>query len=1165
MNELYMKKNYLLGLLLVSTLLIQGNLHAQKLRLINQDVFLERNVPANLQAIENDQNELVNNKLYRIIQFTETPNKKGREELQSAGFRLLDYLPDKAYFVEIDQNAQFEVLANYDVFTIAPIERDYKLSNVLLEKKYPEWAMVGTDTIIVYGITFEDLNQEDFAADLTQLGGKVLEQRAEDLFQIEIEISQLEALYDLPYFYFFEPLEAPEEPEGFKDVANHRSHLLNNQGTGLPYTGAGITVMMQDDGPIGPHIDYQGRIETYTSSNFGDHGDHCAGIIMGSGNLDPDGIGNAPGARLLVYSSNDGNYSAIPNLYDTAEVVITSKSYGNGQNAGYTSLTRFLDDQCDDYPSLVHVFSAGNSGTSNFGYGAGAGWGNITGGHKQGKNVLAVGNLSATDVLAASSSRGPSTDGRIKPDICAVGTAVISTIDVNTYDSKTGTSMACPAVAGSLALLYEAYRDMHDGAYPNAALMNASILNTADDLGNPGPDFKYGWGRINTMRAYELIAANNYQDGIVEQGLNSNHTIVVPEGTKELRVMVYWTDYRGAPNANPALVNDLNIVLTGPDNVTYEPWVLNPAPNAGILNQDAERGVDDLNNVEQVTIENPLVGGYTLNVDGFNVPQGPQEYFVVYEFVKEEVEVIYPAGGEGLVPGQSETIRWDAFGETGSFTIDYSLDGGQTWININDNLPASWRSYPWIVPNVVSDEAKIRITRDGQSDESKANFTIIGRPDDIQVEWACPNSFNISWDTIPGASGYQVYLLGEKFMDSVGYSATDNATIYANSNQTQWVSVAAVGANGGLGKRAIAIQKSPGTFGCNLVEPVGAFTSICQKVGSGSCIQFQDISTNAGQGAAWEWSFPGGTPATSNAENPVVCYEEEGFYDVTLTVKNGVGENTVSYSQFIEIKDGEALPFMENFESGQIPTSWKMTNENTLTAWIMRPGTSAYEQGGQSITVNNLDEGNIGGINRFETQQIDLTSSTFSKVLTFDLAYASGISATDTLSVYATNDCGYSQELLFKTGGEELSTALAQNELFIPTKNDWIRKVLSLANFTDKTSVSFIFENESGNGNAIYVDNLNVALSNNDFPNDAITAFPNPFQNEVQIAGALAGEATSIRISDSRGKIVYESEFTASGEVIQLNLGFLSDGMYVISVQSNDKTLSTKFVKDKGY
>src|SRR5690606_31673975 len=163
--------------------------------------------------------------------------------------------------------------------------------------------------------------------------------------------------------------------------------------------------------------------------------------------------------------------------------------------------------------------------------------------HKQAKNCMTVGNLTYQDVLANSSSRGPARDGRIKPDICAVGSSVNSTVDPNTYALKTGTSMSCPGVAGTLAQLYHAYKDLNSNNNPQSALIKAAVLNTGDDLGNAGPDYKYGWGRINARRAYNLLQSNQYLLDTVANAASKNHIITVPAGTAELRVMVYWADY----------------------------------------------------------------------------------------------------------------------------------------------------------------------------------------------------------------------------------------------------------------------------------------------------------------------------------------------------------------------------------------------------------------------------------------------------------------------------------------------------------------------------------------------------------------------------------------------------------------------------------------------
>lgn len=382
---------------------------------------------------------------------------------------------------------------------------------------------------------------------------------------LRVNTSQLSTLYAHPLFQYFETINPPGEPENLLGRTSHRSNSLwTNYDNGLKYRGEGVKVMMQDDGFIGPHIDYQGRTDQSACSpcsaaDENNHGDHVGGTIMGAGNLDPRSRGMAHGAELLVYNSSNANYNFLPTLYQNEQVYITSKSYSDACNGGYTTITRQLDQQVRLYPSLVHVFSAGNSGSDDCGYGAGSGWGNITGGHKSGKNLLAVGNLFSTSLLNSSSSRGPATDGRIKPDICGVGTSVNSTISPYTYASLTGTSMSCPGVLGTIAQLYEAYRDLNAGENPDAGLIKAILLNTAEDLGNPGPDYRFGWGGLNARKAYKVLADQHYTTGTVAQEEEMVHTITVPAGLSKLNVMVYWTDFEGTSNAALALVNDINI------------------------------------------------------------------------------------------------------------------------------------------------------------------------------------------------------------------------------------------------------------------------------------------------------------------------------------------------------------------------------------------------------------------------------------------------------------------------------------------------------------------------------------------------------------------------------------------------------------------------------
>jgi subtilisin family serine protease len=160
-----------------------------------------------------------------------------------------------------------------------------------------------------------------------------------------------------------------------------------------------------------------------------------------------------------------------------------------------------VDRQIHTYSSYLHIFSAGNSNNNDCGYGAGSRWGNITGGHKQAKNAIATANVNFEGEIVNSSSRGPATDGRIKPDIAANGASNYSLRPNNNYAPFGGTSGAAPCVAGVLAQLNHAFRDQY-GADAPSALLKASLLNGARDVGEPGPDFIYGFGLLDAFNSY---------------------------------------------------------------------------------------------------------------------------------------------------------------------------------------------------------------------------------------------------------------------------------------------------------------------------------------------------------------------------------------------------------------------------------------------------------------------------------------------------------------------------------------------------------------------------------------------------------------------------------------------------------------------------------------
>jgi hypothetical protein len=755
---------------------------------------------------------------YAIVQFRKIPTNKEKEQLKQAGISLLEYLPNYAFIAHIQELGSINI-QELNIRAVTPYLNTFKTASYLSVNNAPDWAL-SNSKLQLMAESHLNVSNKQLKSFLQTLGASNISIEAGSYCQFELQENKLTSLLDASIIKFVDYIPEPPQKEDTRGRSLHRGNMLDSQHPlGRKYDGSGVSIAIADDGTIGPHIDYTGRVTDFTTTDRGTHGDMTTGIAMGAGNLNPTYKGMAPGAYLYYYDiSGYPHISNAVNNLTTRGVVITSTSYSEGCNGGYTFTTRTVDQQTRQNPSLLHVFSAGNSAQANCGYGAGTPWGTITGGRKQGKSVIAVGNLDYAGILTNSSSRGPATDGRIKPDICANGTNQISTDPNNTYAPGGGTSAAAPGIAGLCAQLYQGYREINAGATPPSALIKAALLNTARDIGNPGPDFNFGWGRVNAGRAMTLLEDNRYMSSTVSQGTTNNHQIIIPANTSELKFMLYWPDYEGSTVSAQSLVNNIDLKVVTPNNDTILPWVLDPTPNPANLNSNAVRGIDDLNNMEQVTIDNIMAGTYTLIVEGKVVPQGPQNYFILWESRDSTIEITYPHGGEALLPGTTETIRWDAVGNQGSFSLEYSLDSGATWQNISIASGSS-RYRDWVVPNTVTGDALIRITRNtstgpGASSTSENVFSIISSPRGITTEYRCPDSLKLTWTAVPGASAYEVSKLGAMYMDSIGRSDT-NFIVLKNINLSDdnWVSVKALG-DGIVGKRANAILLEKSAFNC---------------------------------------------------------------------------------------------------------------------------------------------------------------------------------------------------------------------------------------------------------------------------------------------------------------------------------------------------------------
>ncbi len=754
---------------------------------------------------------------YLITQFDQIPTEKQIDDLEERGIYLLSYIPNYAYITKVPIEAfEDKEFWKTHVRHLSPYLPEYKLPSNLSEA--PDNCYLQ----ILFHETVSDLDAQKI------LQGKFIswDRSNKDgrLFKIQVEKSTIEAIAEIPQVNYisitsknFDPLIEECKETGRVGQAKHA--------TGLNLSGNGVTLSVGDGGTIFDHADLNDRIQNENNVDVSGHGSQTTGIIAAEGIIDPAAAGFAPSAN--IYADYFGNVITSDDTYfNNFGVVISNNSYANGivsnlcNEAGeYTSASASIDESLRTLNEVVHVFAVGNDGAqtcSTFP----TGYATIRNAYNSSKNALCVGATDYLDNIAGYSSRGPVQDGRLKPEIVAVGSDVYSTRTDNDYASGSGTSYSCPSVAGGMALLYEYYKSLNGGSNPNGDLMKAVISNTARDLGNPGPDFIYGFGAMDIYRATKTLTDGNYLIGSTSDGITNNHNIVIPAGINQVKVMLYWHDVGGAAAASPALVNNLDLTLTDPSTMTSLPLVLDPSP-ANCANTATE-GTDALNNIEQIVIDNPAAGIYTVNVAGTSVPMGSQDYVIVFDLIENHLALSSPMGGEFYIGGESVNITWNAAGfDTNSFTLEYSLNNGTNWTTISSSISGTDRNYEWTVPNTYTNEGLIRITWNSTglvSNQSLSNFTIMDAPSNFSAVAECNLQATLSWTALAGASSYDVLeYTGGTWSVLTNTTSTSHTTTSLSGGTTYYYSVRANTASGivgpnALGKKVVAKGSAGGSI-----------------------------------------------------------------------------------------------------------------------------------------------------------------------------------------------------------------------------------------------------------------------------------------------------------------------------------------------------------------
>ncbi|MEO6357916.1 MAG: S8 family serine peptidase [Ferruginibacter sp.] len=797
------------------------SLHAQQensVRFANGNFVTGSNIKKQQFKKESIRTALFGDHYFVLVQFDNLPARQVRENLANAGIQLQEYLPGNAYLASIKNNFDFANAAQWGIVSINAIPAAFKIGRQVNNYIPSNDKKANSLFAVSY---FPGTDRATIADELRNVGAILVTTKIVSANTIFIQANKqlINTIAAMPFVSSITVQTISDKPLNSNSRAVHGVESLNAL-NGKNLNGKGVTIGIGDNADIATHIDFSGRLISRTPWIPGDHGTHVSGTAAGAGLVNARYRGMASKSTIINQFFSDIITSAPVYVADN-NMVLSNNSYHSVEDncpgeGSYDVLSNYIDQQMGKYKELLHVVAAGNDGALSCGAFP-ASFGTVKSGWQSAKNVLTVGGMNARDYSIASfSSRGPVNDGRIKPEITANGWAVVSTKPDNNYGADYGTSMSAPAVTGAIALLVERYRQLHGGSNPSAALMKTLVCNTAEDLGNPGPDYSFGFGMLEAAKAVDALEQNRYSINKINNGESSSQVISVPANTRRLKVMLYWADTAAAINAATALVNDLDITVSTPAALIHYPLILNPSPAA--VNNPAIEGADHVNNIEQVVIENPVAGNYTININGYAVPFGPQEYIVSYEVMPDEVKVQYPAGGEKLIPGDIDNIRWLAYGnESNTFTLEYSDNNGASWTLINNNVAATSRLYAWTVPAAVTNNALVRVTRNGTvlSGQGNNGFGILGQPV-ASVTNVCEGAAQLTWTAVTGATSYDIFQLSGDSMKVIGNTATTTFLLKGlDKNATAWLGVAAK--NGSFsGRRSVSVKVVPNGGACTL-------------------------------------------------------------------------------------------------------------------------------------------------------------------------------------------------------------------------------------------------------------------------------------------------------------------------------------------------------------
>lgn len=324
----------------------------------------------------------------------------------------------------------------------------------------------------------------------------------------------------------------------------------------------------------------------------------------------------------------------------------------------------------------------------------------------------------------------------------------------------------------------------------------------------------------------------------------------------------------------------------------------------------------------------------------------------------------------------------------------------------------------------------------------------------------------------------------------------------------------------------------------------------------------------------WNGSIP------SQGEVKITLPEQttiSGVHTLDVTFGNVNGQAADNYSgndsknsSFYVYDGGTAasLPLLEGFEAVTFPpTNWQVQNPNHDATWMMNPAFSGYGQSTACMSIDNFSYGVNPNKKKdaILTDAYDFTSVTYPE-LKFDMAYAPyNALRYDSLNVYYSLDCGSHWTKIWNQQGEELATAPAQTLMFTPSASQWKTVSVPLLNMAGQNKVTFKFENVTGWGNVLYVDNINIAnnpsLSVSETKREEVNIFPNPASDLIAIRMPATHPFHRIEVLNSVGELVYQTLMNENALIFSVK--DFPSGLYFVRMVGDNKSQTEKFLVTK--